>query len=119
LLMQTALSVHAPQVIQEVLFVLNDSRATLPDIPPKQKYGNNFALGIAFDRAEEAADECPCNEDTFIAGPQKQRTAPVKTTMQYVPENPLQVKVPIWVDSRTPICLHSHVQLQAVSEGEK
>ncbi|KAK0452148.1 AAA domain-containing protein [Desarmillaria tabescens] len=116
LLMQTALSVRAPQVVQEVLFVLNDSRATLPDIPPEQKYGNKFALGIAFDRAEEAADECPCNED---GRPRKQRTAPVKTTMQPVPENPLQVKVPIRVDSRTPIRLHSHVRLQAVSEAEK
>ncbi|KAK0477881.1 hypothetical protein IW261DRAFT_1632089 [Armillaria novae-zelandiae] len=92
LLMQTALSVRAPQVVQEVLFVLNDSRATLADIPPEQKYGNKFALGIAFDRAEEAADECPCNED---GRPRKQRTAPVKTTMQQVPENPLQVKVPM------------------------
>ncbi|KAK0493854.1 RNA-directed RNA polymerase [Armillaria luteobubalina] len=116
LLMQTALSVRAPQVVQEVLFVLNDSRATLPDIPPEQKYGNKFALGIAFDRAEEAADECPCNED---GRPRKQRTAPVKTTMQHVPENPLQVKVPIRVDSRTPIRLHSHVRLQAASEVEK
>ncbi|KAK0477884.1 RNA-directed RNA polymerase [Armillaria novae-zelandiae] len=116
LLMQTALSVRAPQVVQEVLFVLNDSRATLAGIPPEQKYGNKFALGIAFDRAEEAADECPCNED---GRPRKQRTAPVKTTMQQVPENPLQVKVPIRVDSRTPIRLHSHVRLQAASEVER
>ncbi|KAK0477845.1 hypothetical protein IW261DRAFT_1321521, partial [Armillaria novae-zelandiae] len=82
LLRQMALSVRALQVAQEVLFVLNDSRATLPDIPPEQKYGSKFALGIAFDRAEEAADECPCNED---GRPRKQRTAPFNTTMQQVP----------------------------------
>ncbi|KAG7440660.1 RNA-directed RNA polymerase [Guyanagaster necrorhizus] len=116
LLWQTALSVRAPQVVQEVLFVLNDSRATLPDISPEQKYGNKFALGIAFDRAEEAADECPCNED---GRPRRQRTAPVKTTMQQDPENPLQVKVPVRIDSRTPIRLHSHVRFQAASEAEK
>ncbi|KAK0492479.1 AAA domain-containing protein [Armillaria luteobubalina] len=39
--------------------------------------------------------------------------------MQHVPENPLQVKVPIQVDSHTPILLHFHVRLQAASEAEK
>ncbi|KAL0569074.1 hypothetical protein V5O48_012901, partial [Marasmius crinis-equi] len=125
LLWLAAQSVRAPQLVQEVLLVLNDSRAFSPDSesgsganlhPPALRYGHVHALGIAMDRSEEAADECPCDE---TGKPRKQRTAPTQTTLQRVEDHPLQVKATIRIDARTSIRLHSHVRLQAASKPEK
>lgn len=116
LLWLSALSVRSQQLVQEIMLVLNDSRRSSP-IPHSAawEYGHKQALGIASDRAEEAADECPCNEE---GRPKRQRTPPSQTKLTYVPDNPIQIKATLRVDARTPIRLHSHVRLQAASKVE-
>ncbi|KAG7097929.1 hypothetical protein E1B28_005240 [Marasmius oreades] len=126
LLWLVALSVRAPELVQEVLLVLNDCRATgagadtntpstIPTHPPALRYGHLHALGIATDRAEEAADECPCDES---GKPRKQRSPPVQAKLERDLDHSLWVKAAIRVDSRTSVRLHSHVRLQAASKPE-
>ncbi|KAJ8087712.1 hypothetical protein PM082_006548 [Marasmius tenuissimus] len=126
LLWLAAQSVRAPQLVQEILFVLNDCRAfSPPNIDtsstagghsPALRYGHLHALGIVIDRAEEAADECPCDD---TGKPRKQRTPPTQTRLQRVEGHPNQVKATIRVDARTSVRLHSHVRLQAASKPER
>ncbi|KAF8631095.1 hypothetical protein AX17_005140 [Amanita inopinata Kibby_2008] len=117
LLMQAALSVRAPQLVQEVLLVLNDSRVGGDEaiIPPAMKYGYKHALGIAFERAEEAGDECPCDEDGNL---RKQRNPPAQSRLHFVPEKLNHVRADVRVDARSPVRLHSHVRLKAASKAE-
>jgi hypothetical protein len=115
LLWLAACSIRSFQLMQETLLVLHDSRSAQNDIPPSLQYAHKFALGIAFDRAEEAADECPCNDE---GRPRKQRTPPVQTHLKRVEDEPSQVIATIRVDSRTPIRIHSHVRLQVASKEE-
>ncbi|KAF9022945.1 RNA-directed RNA polymerase [Hymenopellis radicata] len=110
------LATRSFQLVQEVLFVLNDCRSTRPEIPPALRYLHKNALGVAFERAEEAADECPCNDD---GRPRKQRTPPVKTTLRAAPNKPSNfAKAVLRVDAKTPIRIHSHVRLQSASPVE-
>ncbi|KAJ7022448.1 RNA-directed RNA polymerase [Mycena alexandri] len=82
LLWLTAGSVRSQELVQEVLLVLNDCRlAHGDDSDTARRYGEKHALAIAFDRAEEAFEECPCDED---GKPRKQRTAPAHTRLSYV-----------------------------------
>uniref|UniRef100_A0A0W0GCD2 Putative RNA-directed RNA polymerase n=1 Tax=Moniliophthora roreri TaxID=221103 RepID=A0A0W0GCD2_MONRR len=117
LLWLSALTIRSLQLLQETLLVLNDCRASQTDPPhsPALQYGHRHALGIAMDRAEEAADECPCDAD---GKPRKQRTPPSQTRLKRVEDNPFQVVATLRVDSRTPIRLHSHVRLQAASKPD-
>ncbi|KAJ7636650.1 RNA-directed RNA polymerase [Roridomyces roridus] len=116
LLWLTAGSVRAQELAQEVLLVLNDSRlAHGGDADLARRYGEKHALAIAFDRTEEAFEECPCDED---GKPKRQRTAPVHTRLSFVDDEPLCVKAPIRVDAKTPVRLHSHVRLQAASKPD-
>jgi hypothetical protein len=118
LLMLTALSVRSKQLVQEVLLVLNDCR--LQYCPPSaaNTYGLKHALGVAFDRAEEAADECPCNEDGHPR--KKQRVAPSQAKLTFTPdyEKNGQIVATIRIDARSSVRLHSHIRLQAASKAE-
>ncbi|KAJ7598370.1 RNA-directed RNA polymerase [Mycena floridula] len=115
LLWLTAHSVRSQQLVQEVLLVLNDARLSSGSTDPAWRYGNKYALGIVFDRAEEAADECPCHDN---GRPKRQRTPPSQTKLTRIPENPQQVKATLRVDAKSGIRLHSHVRLQSASQEE-
>ncbi len=118
--MFTATSVRSKQLVQEVLLVLNDSRIQYcPDSDSAATtYARKHALGVAFDRAEEAADECPCNDDGKPR--KKQRVAPSHSTLTFGPdylENG-EVIATIRIDARSSVRVHSHVRLQAASKAE-
>ncbi|KAJ7155081.1 RNA-directed RNA polymerase [Mycena filopes] len=117
LLWLTAGSVRSQELVQEVLLVLNDCRLAHGDASDAaRKYGDKRALAIAFDRAEEAFEECPCDED---GKPRKQRTAPAHTRLSYFEgESPLCVRAPIRIDAKSAVRLHSHVRLQAASKPD-
>ncbi|KAF4607757.1 hypothetical protein EYR40_000092 [Pleurotus pulmonarius] len=113
LLMLAALSIRAPQLLQEVLLVLHDAR---PSEPLALSHAHRHGLAVSFDRAEEAADECPCDEE---GKPKRQRTPPtiVKLTAT---ETFNHVKAAIRVDDRSSgVRLHSHVRLQAASHPDR
>ncbi|PCH35526.1 RNA-directed RNA polymerase [Wolfiporia cocos MD-104 SS10] len=129
ILWAVALSIRSSQLMQESLLVLHESRAHLGSLEKSMEYGHKFALGIAIDRAEEAADACPCDEH---GRPKRQRVAPVRARLtsptrtqsekseeQHTPEastGPVtHVKADIRVDADTPIRIHSHVRLRVAS----
>ncbi|KAF7338901.1 Rna-directed rna polymerase [Mycena sanguinolenta] len=116
LLWLTAGSVRSQELVQEVLLVLNDCRLASGDTSEvARRYGEKHALAIAFDRAEEAFEECPCDED---GKPKRQRIAPVHTRLSYVEGEALCVRAPIRIDAKSPVRLHSHVRLQAASKPD-
>jgi len=118
ILMLTSLSVRSKQLAQEVLLVLNDCRLQYSPKSAAASYGHKHALGIVFDRAEEAADECPCNDDGRPR--KKQNVPPSHAKLAFGPdyaENG-QVNATIRIDAKTSIRLHSHVRLQAASKAE-
>lgn len=113
LLMLAALSIRAPQLLQEVLLVLHDSR---PSEPLALSHAHRHGLAVSFDRAEEAADECPCDEE---GKPKRQRTPPTVVKLTAT-ETFNQVKAAIRVDDRSSgVRLHSHVRLQAASHPDR
>ncbi|KAF8067485.1 RNA-directed RNA polymerase [Lyophyllum atratum] len=116
LLTLTALSVRSRHLVQEILLVLNDCRinAAIGPLSPSMKYGCKFALSIAFDRAEEAADECPCDDS---GKPGRQRTPPTQAKLSFIPDDPAHIRAVVRVDARTDVRLHSHVRLQATSKA--
>jgi hypothetical protein len=114
LLMMAALCVRPQNLLQEILLVLNDCRASTIAESDVQAYVHKHALAVAFDHAEEAADECPCNER---GKPRKGQSTFVR--LLPVPGHPMQVKAHVRVDSPTSVRLHSHVRLQAASDPEK
>ncbi|TFK70694.1 RNA-directed RNA polymerase [Pluteus cervinus] len=124
LLWLTAMAVRPQQLVQEILLVLNDSRVGPTGVvdAPQLKYGYKQALGVVFDRAEEASDECPCDDR---GKPRKQRVAPVRIKLKWkkdeesgIVSNWNIVVALIRVDARTSVRLHSHVRLQAASKAE-
>lgn len=116
LLWLASLSIRAQPLLQECLLVLSDSRNSQEaEMTDELKYGHKQALAIAFDRAEEAADECPCDED---GNPRRQRNAPTFVKLSFIPDDPIHVKAAVRVDARTAVRLHSHVRLQAASKPQ-
>jgi hypothetical protein len=118
ILMLTSLSVRSKQLVQEVLLVLNDCRLQHSPESAAAAYGHKHALGVVFDRAEEAADECPCNDD---GRPRKKQNVPpsqAKVTFDPKYQENGQVIATIRIDAKTSIRLHSHVRLQAASKAE-
>ena len=118
ILMLTCLSVRSKQLVQEVLLVLNDARLQHSPESPAAAYGHKHALGVVFDRAEEAADECPCDDD---GRPRKKQGAPpshAKLTFgpDYLENG--QVIATVRIDAKSSIRLHSHVRIQAASKAE-
>jgi hypothetical protein len=120
LLILTALSVRSKTLVQEVLLVLSDSRFQhCPDVDSAATtYAHKHALGVAFDRAEEAADECPCNDDGRPR--KKQRVAPAHAKLTFGPDYIKigQIMATIRIDAPNSVRLHSHVRLQAASKAE-
>ena len=118
LLMLAALSVRSPQLVQEVLLVLNDNvnRRGASEIPTEMKYGFKHALGIAFERAEEAGDECPCDADGNVK--RNNRNPPAQCRLHFIAGSTNCVKADVRVDARSTVRLHSHVRLKAASHAE-
>ena len=118
ILLLTSLSVRSKQLVQEVLLVLNDCRLQHSPVSAAAAYGHKHALGVVFDRAEEAADECPCNDDGRPRGKQKVPPSHAKVVPgpDYLEKG--QVIATIRIDAKTNIRLHSHVRLQAASKAE-
>ncbi|GLB39377.1 putative RNA dependent RNA polymerase [Lyophyllum shimeji] len=114
LLMLAALSVRSRHLVQEVLLVLNDCRIKEGLMSSSMKYGCRVALSIAFDRAEEAADECPCDDS---GKPRRQRTPPAQVKLAFIPDDPNYIKAVVRIDAGSSVRLHSHVRLQATSKA--
>ena len=119
LLLLASLSVRSPELVQEVLLVLHECRASVMSRSPMMEYAHKHALGITFDRAEEAADECPCNDQGRPKKPKGRRPAPATVRLVPEPDEPTQVIAHVRVDEPTQVRIHSHVRLQAASDPEK
>ena len=116
LLMLAAHCVRSGNLAQEVLLVLNDARAPIIAQSDIYAYIHKHALAVAFDRAEEAADECPCDEK----GTPRKRSSAIPI-LQLIPvASELSTAVAhVRIDIPNPVRLHSHVRLQAATEPEK
>ena len=119
LLMLTSLSVRSSELVQEVLLVLHECRASVVAQSPMMEYAHKHALGIIFDRAEEAADECPCNDQGRPRRARGRGPGPATVRLAPVPDEPTQVIAHVRIDEPTPVRIHSHVRLQAASDPEK
>jgi hypothetical protein len=116
LLMLAAHSVRSSHLAQEVLLVLNDARASVIAQSDIVAYIHKHALAIAFDRAEEAADECPCDEK----GTPRKRSSAVPILQLLPIANEFKTVVAhVRIDSPNPVRLHSHVRLQAAAEPQR
>ena len=135
LLWHAALTIRAPQTAQEMLLVLHEIRSNEQDLPLVAQYAHSHSLAVAFDRAEEADDSCPCDEQ---GRPKRQREAPIATKLRLVPPPrsrpgelepetpatsepytiPTQVMAHVRVDLKVPIRIHSHVRLRVASSPE-
>lgn len=114
LLLLATLCVRPSNLVQEVLLVLNDCRAPVIAESDAMAYVHKHALAVAFDRAEEAADECPCNEQ---GRPRKGDSIFVK--LFPVADKPMKVVAHVRIDSPSLVRLHSHVRLMAASDPKK
>ena len=119
LLMLASLSVRSSELVQEVLLVLHECRADAISRSPMMEYAHKHALGITFDRAEEAADECPCNDQGRPRKTRGRGPPPAIVRLVPVPDEPTQVIAHVRIDEPTAVRIHSHVRLQAVSDPEK
>ena len=119
-------TVRSTHLLQEVLLVLNDSRSTQfhTQLSRMKDYVCKQALGIAFDRAEDAADACPCDD---TGRPRRQRVAPISAKLRPIddgspmmPESPIpsSVTADVRVDISTPIRIHSHLRIVLSSPAE-
>ncbi len=79
-------------------------------------YAHKQGLAVAFDRAQEAADGCPCDDDGQI---KRQRSAPAVVPLLPVNDHPFDVVAHVRVDSPSTVRLHSHVRFRAASKPEK
>lgn len=118
ILLLASLSVRSSELVQEILLVLHECRAGVISRSPTMEYAHKHALGITFDRAEEAAQECPCNDQ---GRPKKKGRGPPPATVRLVPvpDEPTQVVAQVRIDEQTAVRIHSHVRLQAASDPEK
>jgi hypothetical protein len=118
ILMLTALCIRSPQLVQELLLVLDECRRCVQDQSRVLRYAHKHALSVAFDRAEEAADECPCDDN---GKPRKRGTAPTLIKLLPDPEasGSTNAIAHVRVDAKTAVRLHSHVRLQVASKPEK
>lgn len=119
LLLLASLSVRSSDLVQEVLLVLHECRADVVSRSPMMEYAHKHALGITFDRAEEAADECPCNDQGRPKKPRGRGPTAATVRLVPVPDEPTQVMAHVRIDEPTAVRIHSHVRLQAASDPEK
>ncbi|OBZ65910.1 ATP-dependent helicase upf1 [Grifola frondosa] len=104
----TSLSVRPPELVQEILLVLHEGRTASRSRSKVLEYAHKNALGIAFDRAEEAGDACAFVPPKAADGQEMDIDAGGKIT----------VTARIRVDAPTPIRIHSHIRLQVASSPE-
>ncbi|KAJ3928984.1 MAG: RNA-directed RNA polymerase [Lentinula lateritia] len=116
LLELVTLAIRAPQQVTETLLVLHECREVVRAESPAKEYVHKQALAVTIDRAQEAADVCPCDEDGKI---KRQRSAPTVVPLLPAEEDDLHIIAHIRVDSPTTIRLHSHVRFRAASKPEK
>lgn len=116
LLQLAPLCVRAPQLIQETLLVLHECREPAYSQSPASTYIHRHALAVACDRAEEANDECPCDDE---GKPKRQSKAPMLVSLHPVEDKTAEVVAHIRVDAPAAVQLHSHVRLRAASKPEK
>jgi regulator of nonsense transcripts 1 len=116
LLMLAAHSVRSSHLAQEVLLVLNDARAPVIAQSDIFSYVHKHALAIAFDRAEEAADECPCDEH---GTPRKRSSAIPILQLLPVADELAVVVAHVRIDTPNAVRLHSHVRLEAAAEPQR
>lgn len=120
-------SIRGLQMLQETLLCMHEFRDTIRSSSDLMEYVHAKMLGIAFDRAEEASDTCPCDES---GRPRRQRTRPINVTLhppklseeaeEANSDSTLKVVVVAYmrVDSQTNVRLHSHVRLKPASPAE-
>lgn len=113
-----SLCIRPPNVVQEALLVLNDVRSVTAASSRSIAYAQKHALAVAFDRAEEAADECPCDED---GRPRKQGKgkAPPRVRLHGIENDDKHVRADVRIDLPSDVRLHSLVRLQSTSTPEK
>lgn len=116
LLQLAPLCVRAPQLVQEVLLTLHECREPTYSRSPASTYIHKHSLAVACDRAEEANDECPCDDEGH---PRRQTKAPLLVDLRPVEDKPAEILAHIRVDAPAAIQLHSHVRLRAGSKPEK
>lgn len=116
LLQLAPLCIRAPQLIQETLLVLHECREPVYAKSPASMYTHKHALAVACDRAEEANDECPCDDE---GRPRRQSKSPLLVDVHPVEGKLQEIVAYIRVDAAVPIQLHSHVRLRAASKPEK
>ena len=117
LLVLASLSIRSQHLVQEILLVLNECRQDVINESEASAYAHKHALAVAFDRADEAGEECPC--DDRGKPHKKSKTAPAIVRLSQVEGKPSQVKAAVRVDLPTQVRLHSHVRLQAASKTDK
>ncbi|KIK70231.1 hypothetical protein GYMLUDRAFT_150630 [Collybiopsis luxurians FD-317 M1] len=116
LLELATIAIRAPQQVQETLIVLHECREAAWAQSPMREYAHKQALAVAVDRAQEAEDTCPCDENGNI---KRQRSAPIVVPLLPVESDDFQVIAHIRVDSPSTVRLHSHVRFRAASKPEK
>ncbi|KAH8088982.1 RNA dependent RNA polymerase-domain-containing protein [Cristinia sonorae] len=115
LLWLTAMSVRAKELVQEIMLVLHECRNDVRSGNPVQEYGHKHSLAVVFDRAEDAGDTCPCDDQ---GRPRRQRVAPPTPETPHGEEESHLVMAHIRVDAITSVRIHSHVRLQVSSPPE-
>jgi hypothetical protein len=73
-LWNASMVVRGHQTVQETLLVLHEQRKRV-ESSADAEYAHHQALQVAFERAEDAFESCPCDEQ---GRPTRQRTAPIR-----------------------------------------
>ena len=118
LLTSASLSVRSFELVREVLFILHESRMDVMSRSPVVEYAHKRALGIAFDRVEEAADKCPCDDHGRPRKAGGRGPAPATVRLVPVQNESTQVIAHVRIDEPTAVRTYSHVRLQAVSNPD-
>jgi len=85
-LWNASMVVRGHQTVQETLLVLHEQRKRVEGSADAE-YAHYQALQVAFERAEDAFESCPCDEQ---GRPTRQRTAPIRVRI-----HPKRKKAPI------------------------
>jgi hypothetical protein len=116
LLEQASLCIRSIDMLRETVLVLNDIRLEHTAQSSALSYMQKHGMAIAIDRAEEASDECPCDEN---GRPRKQRISPMRVRLLPIDSHPIHLLAHVRVDLPNNVRLHSNVRLQSASRPEK
>ncbi|RPD58072.1 hypothetical protein L227DRAFT_489448, partial [Lentinus tigrinus ALCF2SS1-6] len=130
LLWSAALCIRSSKLVQEILLVLHEARSSSRKSSRALEFTHKHALAVVFDRVEEAADTCPCDD---YGKPRKQSTRPARAKLVLPQPTPEEVEgaavinddglqgvgiavvAHTRVDLPTPIRIHTHVRMQVAS----